>query len=70
MIKAYPINAKAPGIICTPVICKKKVDIDGYKHIARLGTIGSGNNFEIITDEIMRPIHKIIDIYKNPAKCF
>ena len=70
IIKAYPIKEKGPGIICTPVICKKNVDMDGYKDIARLGTIGSGNNFETITEEMMSPIHKIIDMYKKPAKCF
>ena len=41
----------------------------GSKVIAKLGIIGSGNKFDIITKDITKPMHKIIAMYMKAAKC-
>lgn len=38
--------------------------------MAKLGMIGSGNKFDIITNEITKPMHKMIAMYMKAAKCF
>lgn len=42
----------------------------GSNAIAKLGMMGSGNRLEIMTKEMTKPIHKIIAMYMNAAKCF
>lgn len=38
--------------------------------MAKLGMIASGKRFEIITNDMTSPMHKMIAMYINAAKCF
>ena len=47
----------------------KIVATTGSRVIARAGKMGSGNNFEIKTNDTNIPKPRTIDMYMKPAKC-